>query len=748
MARKAWWEEELEQVGMDLKSDESFSGKWRSQLGIMAVDQHDLFEEADREFREDGDDDEEHGQQAGDGVSVYRRLRSVSRKLARTVNVVRNTDELGNEKNLFIEWSDGNKVNSPTTNTIYLSPDDVLKFEGENEDVMMDVLTGQILLAQTMKRTTSREAYKAAQESEDTTVKNLWMAVETAIARNEVLESWAGFGPYFARHARYHGANKNNVQGAVMYADRSPEMAVLALSWNLMYPTDRIKLPEYYEDPLSRAMQVLRDNQQKTKRYFAASEAVRIIREHFATVEPPPPPPIPQKPPPKPEPQPEPKQEESEQPPEQQESSPNKEQEPGDGEGEYESDPEENADAEPKEEGEGESEESEGQDDGIEFEYSPGDEPPQLVDNELFGDRVQNDSVHDREDIPEAIDLKEVEAEQIEVPEGCCEMRSQPVVHHVELEDPEPYMKLVRQMRPQIMHIREALRFRSNEPGAYQRGLKSGLLDDGSIYKLALPRENNPAIWEQKVEFTMPKIAVGLLLDESGSMGGRKIEETRRVAVAMHNALSSVKGIDTMVLGHTGNIEHVGYESMQRYKGYGRRGYGRGSVSDASPYDVVKDITPKTTKHANQLLMREYWTVRHKQPYGIVHAGDFMCQNLDGFAMEYAARKMQHDYPEHKTRLLFVISDGQPSGYGGLDCRSAGRLGYYHGSSAMLHMRRVCEFSRHYLGVQIYGIGIQNAYTESAATHMYGAGKAVVISDVISSLHILTAFLKQIASKV
>ena len=64
----------------------------------------------------------------------------------------------------------------------------------------------------------------------------------------------------------------------------------------------------------------------------------------------------------------------------------------------------------------------------------------------------------------------------------------------------------------------------------------------------------------------------------------------------------------------------------------------------------------------------------------------------------------------------------------------------------MQHMRQVCEFGRR-SNVGVYGLGICDAYSQADGEQMYGAGNFVVIKDVLSSIAILTAFLRQVAQR-
>jgi nitric oxide reductase activation protein len=149
---------------------------------------------------------------------------------------------------------------------------------------------------------------------------------------------------------------------------------------------------------------------------------------------------------------------------------------------------------------------------------------------------------------------------------------------------------------------------------------------------------------------------------------------------------------------------------------------------------TVKESRESKGRHKDQLDMYEYFTVNHKNPWSIVHAIN-RGGNYDSFAMDYSARKMIKDYQAFERKLLFVISDGEPSSSGG-----------YGGAPAMKHMRQVCEWGRR-RNVMVYGIGICNAYSQADGEIMYGRGNFVILKDVMSSLTILTAFLRQVSTR-
>lgn len=583
------------------------------------------------------------------------RLEGAQTKLIRSANVVLNSNEKGKERSLNIGFSDGKKTNSPMDDEVWISPDAFLSTASgtEDEGLAIDALTGQVLMASAMKRTVSTKAWKQATESRDpfAPVANIiWRAMEQAAARSEVLTDWEGFAPYFKRHQDTTSASKGSLEEIIKNTEEQPKLklAATALAWNILNPKNKLDLPSNYNEAVEEAMTELAKRKPRGyERYEASEQLTKILMRLDDT------------------------------PPEPSGSG-------GEGEGDG---------------GGGESGKS-----------NPSEEPPSVSDGSLFGDKVECEEEHAKE-LPQSssTEREDVDGESstVHMPEGAAKISGTRVTVAIE-KDSSRYMECVRHMNPQINAIINALRFRNNELSMFNRGVSSGDLDEGSLDKLSL-NENNPAIWERRELIGQPKIAVGLLLDESGSMGkGSKIRSARNVCIALTAALSKIKGVSIMVLGHTAN-----------------------QVPDMSCHSQ--------TSGAGHLSMIEYYTRQSPTPYAIVHA-DARGNNLDGHAMEYAARKMMKDYPEFPRRLLFVISDGQPAGWG----VSSALGSNYGGKPAMQHMRRVCEFGRRNR-VGIYGIGICEAYGHAEGREMYGDGNFVVLHDVMSSLPVLKSFLRQIA---
>ena len=338
-------------------------------------------------------------------------------------------------------------------------------------------------------------------------------------------------------------------------------------------------------------------------------------------------------------------------------------------------------------------------------------EAPSTVDGSLLGAAVKN-STAKPEDLPKEIkvsdsvdgtDIRDCKVMKSLLWKLVCKFAPTP-------ELAAEYKQRVIALRPYISAINAALRFRNNDTSAYNHGLESGDLDEGSLHKLAL-RERTPAIWERKELHGQPKVAIGLLLDESGSMKPY-YNEARDVAIAMYEALRAIKGIDVMIIGQTDyHTPKHGITVSQEVAG---------PLQSNRSLTIMNYVTKQEANHTT--LMRS--SARSGTP--------------TYYALDYAARKMMDDYPNHPRRVLFNIEDGQPN-----SLWDSG-TGVDQGTR---EVNRVVKMARRN-DIQTYSIGIMNAYDQAKGVEMYGAGNFVIIGDIMSSISILTAKLRQIATQI
>ena len=152
-------------------------------------------------------------------------------------------------------------------------------------------------------------------------------------------------------------------------------------------------------------------------------------------------------------------------------------------------------------------------------------------------------------------------------------------------------------------------------------GCRSGLLD---TTKLAEAYQGIPQVYVRKGTAVTNKLAVCVLIDESGSMCWHdNMQAARRGAILLTEALKNQPGVELFVYGHSGDILYRGATEINIYK-EGNSG----------------------------------------NPYSLGSAKE-RCENRDGTAIYEVANRVRSLTTSHV--LMFVISDGYPAArdYGG-----------------------------------------------------------------------------------
>jgi cobalamin biosynthesis protein CobT len=244
------------------------------------------------------------------------------------------------------------------------------------------------------------------------------------------------------------------------------------------------------------------------------------------------------------------------------------------------------------------------------------------------------------------------------------------------------------QHRGSIERVRNALQFQSGKRTAENFGLRSGDLDEGSLHKLGYDCDN---IWSQKTVSKLPDVAVGILVDQSGSMSGSKIEQARTMCIILAEALKKIAGVRLYVYGHTANN---GHNDLTIYEHY-------------TPMSTDLTALGGITSYSN---------------------------NYDGYAIKDVAKRLSAD--QAKSKYLFVIADGLPSGHG------------YGGETAEKHVTSVCKFVRDRLkiGLNAFAVGVPN-YQQGAFKRQYGEDHVVFINDIMKCLPQIVRFLRNTLQK-
>ena len=254
------------------------------------------------------------------------------------------------------------------------------------------------------------------------------------------------------------------------------------------------------------------------------------------------------------------------------------------------------------------------------------------------------------------------------------------------LSDSQKTVQIVRtKNKNAISRIRSALQFQAGRRSVEVHGLLSGDLDEGSLHKLGYDCEH---IWSQKTISKLPDVAVGLLVDQSGSMSGPKINSARDICIMLAEAVRKIAGVRLYVYGHTAN--EFGANSMTIFEHY----------------------TPRDGENLTKL--------------GGIRAHS---NNYDGYAIKDVAKRLSED--QAKKKYLFVIADGLPAGSG------------YGGETAEKHVTSVCKFTRERLKISTYAfaVGVHGSQ-QGAFKRQYGDKHVVFVNDVAKCLPQIVRFLR------
>jgi hypothetical protein len=326
---------------------------------------------------------------------------------------------------------------------------------------------------------------------------------------------------------------------------------------------------------------------------------------------------------------------------------------------------------------------------------------PKVCDSGLLGDKVAN-GVDGALSAMASKDDGDPAASSVAAPDGLETSGLKYVMDKrtVTVSNKETYSKMVTELRSVITAVKNSLIFRNNDTTEPTFAHRTGDIDDNSLHKLAFKDDR---IMMRREEINKKKIAICLLVDESGSMSedlelpcgasSMRYEEARKVAITLTEALKSIDGISLSVYGHSTTNE--------------------GHREVVNMFEYVSPRQTDTSKLA-QIASRN--------------------NNLDSYAMMHVADFVARDYADHERKIVFVISDGQPAGQG------------YGSTLAHNHMKSVCEHNLK-RGVEIYGIGVAKAYNKALGDKMYGKGNNVILSDVVSSIGVITRFIRQVAKK-
>ena len=190
----------------------------------------------------------------------------------------------------------------------------------------------------------------------------------------------------------------------------------------------------------------------------------------------------------------------------------------------------------------------------------------------------------------------------------------QTISHHKHTDEASQYDRYLSIVQADAHELAKLIKRQfKTKPGKTKRSDHGDL----NLMRYKDPNFRSPLIFDKKKPKEKHSAAVMLLVDESGSMSGRRIEQARIASVMLAEAMAEA-GIPCCIVGHSGDERYAYSVELEHY------------------------TTFKNTKSDRRTL-----------PY--IRA---RCQNRDGPAIRWAASQLKKR-PERK-KLLIVISDGSP----------------------------------------------------------------------------------------
>ena len=253
-----------------------------------------------------------------------------------------------------------------------------------------------------------------------------------------------------------------------------------------------------------------------------------------------------------------------------------------------------------------------------------------------FGDdpeEVENDSEASPEDFEKAIKELEKTLEVLEKSEEEAEKGEESdydfgsaeypttdkyvkvISHHKATSNPEVYEEYRKIVESDAHELAKLIKRQfKTKPGRVKRADHGDL----NLMRYKDPNFRSPLIFDKKKPREKHCAAVMLLVDESGSMGGRRITNARLAAIMLAEAMAEA-GIPCSVVGHSGDDRYNYSVELEHYTTF------KNASADRTSLAMI----------------------------------EARCQNRDGPAIRWASSILKKR-PE-RNKLMIVISDGQPA---------------------------------------------------------------------------------------
>ena len=177
---------------------------------------------------------------------------------------------------------------------------------------------------------------------------------------------------------------------------------------------------------------------------------------------------------------------------------------------------------------------------------------------------------------------------------------------------------------------------------AWEPGKRSGRIHAANLMRLAV---NDARVFRRRIETDTKDVAVELVIDISGSMGGQKAQLATESAYALSQVLERLNIKHEVICFTTGHmpphLESEYNDSARKIGGYSR-------------YEPLYMPVIKT--------FDERHTTNVKERFGWLPNINFMRNNVDGECVELAAQRLMRR--REMGKAMIVLSDGYPAAHG------------------------------------------------------------------------------------
>jgi len=188
-------------------------------------------------------------------------------------------------------------------------------------------------------------------------------------------------------------------------------------------------------------------------------------------------------------------------------------------------------------------------------------------------------------------------------------------------------------------------------------GCRSGLLD---TTKLAEAYQGVPQVYVRKGTVQTNKLAVCVLIDESGSMAcGRRMVSARRAAILLNEALKNQPGVELFIYGHSADQLYSGATEINIYReGKTSNPFALGSAKaryenrdGTAIYEVASRVRKLTTNHILMFVVSDGYPAAHR--YGGESAIIDVRNNVDKVEkMNTDVVQISIEYIAHARRMF------------------------------------------------------------------------------------------------